>query len=133
MTSSVPERWYVQVLLESLHTTESGSSFHDKGEWYMEVNGQRFPSKGYVKLGKNDTFTPPEPKPTLWTTISDRKDDPLRVEMKVEDKALVKDNVMLEGQVNVFWETKDQVFELKSRDGKITTKVRIITQLNKAW
>src|SRR5690606_29848788 len=51
---------------------------------YFDTNGQRFPHKGTIKLGKNETFEPEDPKPTLFATMVTAKKDPIIVHFKVK-------------------------------------------------
>ena len=40
---------------------------------------------------------------------------------------------MLEGQITAFFETKDKIIELKSKDGRVTLKARLIVTAAPNW
>jgi len=126
-------RWYICIYLDSLHTAKSGEVFAKEGEWYFNTNGNRFPHKGHIKLGKNETFTPTEPKPTLWSSICNGSKDPLIVDFKVKEEDVIHDDLMLEGKVHVPWETMDKIFELISKDSAVHMKVRIKVEQQMTW
>jgi len=111
----------------------SGDFFAKEGEWYFSSNGHRYPSKGNFLLSKNETFEPPAPKPTLYSAMLTGDSKPHKVEIKVKEEDLIKDDVMLEGSINVFFENKDEQVELHSKNGKVNMKLRVSVKQASNW
>lgn len=44
-----------------------------------------------------------------------------------------RDDALLEGQITVPWESKDQALEFKSKDGLVVLKVTLRTIIMNAW
>jgi len=126
-------RWYIITFLESLYTKTSGELWFDEGEWFFSTNGQRFPYKGHIKLSAEELFDPPAPKPTLWSCVRFQKRDKLKIVYKVKEEDPLKDDTMLESSIEVPWKESDTTHEIKSTNGKVTFKVRILMHRNDEW
>lgn len=131
--SSKP-RWYVSVFLEEMHTMTSGEMFGSEGEWYFKVNSYRYPQKGVILLSKNETFNP-EPKPSIYTvmvTQSPKKPN-LVLDIRIMEEDLIWDDTMLKEKLTIPFQEGNKSYDLKSKDGKVTLKLKVYCQNRQRW
>eukprot|EP01118_Nematostelium_gracile_P014990 TRINITY_DN592_c0_g1_i1.p1 TRINITY_DN592_c0_g1~~TRINITY_DN592_c0_g1_i1.p1 ORF type:complete len:129 (+),score=35.17 TRINITY_DN592_c0_g1_i1:131-517(+) len=119
------ERFHIAVVLDKIYTLTSGDVL-DQGEWYVKVNSGRYPTEGIIKLSKNETYIPPDPHPTVYSTIVDRSSNPFDIKIQIKEEDTIKDDLMLEAKLKLpFTDAKDShVF--KSTDGKVTAHFTVV-------
>jgi hypothetical protein len=106
-----------------LHTDESGEIFSKTGEFFVTIQGKRYPNKGHVRMTIGDTFVPPG-SPIIYSAILNSKHQmewPFKIEVIEEDPVI--NSTMLEHSFDLrLKEGFTETYNLPSKNNKLLFK-----------
>jgi len=114
-------RYFVNVFLDTFFTRDSGD-IGGKGEFYFKVNGKRYPDKGVIHLGKNETYNP-EPKPTFYTALVDGSEKQLKFDFEVWEEDIGRDDKFIDKEFKFPLTMTNQVMEFTDKKNRCALKV----------
>ena len=123
-------RYFTVLYLDSFYTSTSGDAL-GKGEFYFKCNGNRYPNKGVIKLGKGQKFDP-EPNPVFYTSLTDGDSD-LKLDIEVWEEDPGRDDKFIDQVLKYKVNAMNQTIELKDKKGKCVLKLILKIEEAKEW